>query len=147
VTLPDKIRRLERLKNIFPLFTLERQASLIGRSFDDEIAHATSRGDIEEAASLGQTREFELQEYRDQILTIRTKKLLAKARELYILFSDLKWERGVYGWSYLESESLSKVYHAVREERYKRAEFRLKLIGALTGIIGALIGLAAVLKR
>jgi hypothetical protein len=147
VTVQDKIRILERWKKLFPIATLTRQSSLVYRSFEIEIADARAKGNSVKADSLDQDRHFELQEYEEGISAIRTRRLLAKSRRLYLYLPDLKWERGAFGHSFLEAESLSKLYHSVREESSKRAELRLKLIGALTGIIGALIGLAAVLKK
>jgi hypothetical protein len=42
----------------------------------------------------------------------------------------------------------SKLYHAVKEQKDKKPGYRLKLAAALTGIIGALIGLfATILKK
>lgn len=147
MTLQDKIRLLEHWKKLFPIATLKWQSSLVYHSFENEIAEARAEGNSSKVDSLDQERHFELQEYEDGISAIRTRRLLAKSRRLYLYLPDLKWERGAFGHSFLEAGSLSKLYNSIREESSSRAELRVKLIGALTGIIGALIGLAAVLKK
>jgi len=94
-----------------------------------------------------QQRSWETDEYEDKILAIRSRKLTADADKLYVYIPDLQWEMGNYGDRYLERASASKLYLAVKEQKDKIREYRLKLAGACTGIIGALIGLVAVWKK
>ncbi len=72
---------------------------------------------------------------------------MAEAEGFYVYIPYLQWERGNYGDRYLDRPSLSTLYHAVKEQKDKVREYRLKLAGAITGIIGALIGLVAIWKR
>ena len=64
------------------------------------------------------------------------------------------WKDDQMGNRYLDETSESRLFHAIKDERYKTWEFRLKVLGvlgtlifALTGIIGSLIGLIAIWKK
>jgi hypothetical protein len=120
---------------------------VIYRAFDAELAKAKADGKRDELGGLEQQRYWEISEYEDKILAIRSRKLMADANDLYVYIPDLQWETGNYGDRYLERASASKLYLAVKEQKDKVREYRLKLAGACTGLIGALIGLIAVWKK
>ncbi len=135
------------MERLFPIWALKRQARVIYRAFDADLAKARASKDADEINSLEQQRYFETSEYEDRILSIQSRRLVADAENLYVYIPDLQWEHGNYGDRYLDRTSISKLYHAVKEQKDKNKEYRLKLAGAIIGIIGALIGLIAVLKK
>jgi hypothetical protein len=79
--------------------------------------------------------------------SIQSRRLWMNAQRLYIRLPNLKWEEGPYGDQSLNEESFSVLFHAVKEKRAKALDTRRKLAGAITGIIGTLIGLVAVWKK
>jgi len=142
-----KLHVLAYVERLFPIWALKRQAGVIYRAFDADLAKARANKNAGELDSLEQQRHWETSEYEDKILSIKSRRLVAAAEGLYLYIPDLQWEQGNYGDRYLDRASLSKLYHAVKEQKDKNREYRLKLAGAITGIIGALIGLIAVWKK
>lgn len=145
--IPTKLRLIGYLDRICPIRALKLKSRVIYRAFDAQLASAKANGKGDELGSLEQQRHWEVSEYEDKILAIRSRKLMEDADDLYVYIPDLQWESGNYGDRYLDRASASKLYLAVKEQRDKIREYRLKLAGACTGIIGALIGLIAVWKK
>ena len=143
----QKLRLLGYAERIFPICALKGQARVIYRAFDTDLAKAKASKNTDEFDSLEQQRHWETSEYEDRILAIQSRRLVADAERLYVYISDLQWERGNYGDRYLDRVSISELYHAVKKQKDEIREYRLKLAGAITGIIGALIGLIAVWKK
>jgi hypothetical protein len=142
-----KLRLLGFFQPVFPLWVLKRQAEVVHHAFAADLAEAKAKKDTEGYEHLRGQQQFETTEYLDELRAIQSGRLLMEAQNLYIYVPDLKWEHGPYGHMYLDRESESKLYHAVKEQKYKMREYRLKLASAITGIIGALIGLVAVWKK
>ena len=143
-----KIRLLNYAKKVFPTWAIERQARVIEHAWDSELKQAKNQGEREDIYA---HRRFEAEEYWGELAQFRSRKLTRLAQKLYIHLDNLEWETGNYGHRVLSDESERRLYHAVREERQKVWEFRLKVITAigslLLGLIGALIGLVSVAKR
>jgi hypothetical protein len=99
------------------------------------------RNDIE------QQRYWEVCQYEDRIASIRSRRLVAEAENFFIYLPDLICDQGNYGDRYLDKASISRLFHAVKEQKDKNRDYRLKMAGALTGIIDALIGLLAIWKK
>jgi hypothetical protein len=142
-----RFRLLGYMERLFPIWALKRQVHSVYRAFDADLAKAKASKNSGESESLEEQRHWEATEYEDKILSLKSRRLMAAAETLYLYIPDLLWEQGNYGDRYLDRASLSKPYHAVKEQRDKNREYRLKLAGAVTGIIGAMIGLVAVWKR
>ena len=139
-----KLKLLCSVGRLFPVWALRKQSNVVYNAFEAEL----------KAASKNQDREFiehrqysEVREYEDRIASIQSRRLAAEAENLFIYLPDLIWEQGNYGDRYLDKPSLSRLFHAVKEQKDKIRDYRLRLAGALTGIIGALIGLLAVWKK
>ncbi len=142
--LQTKLALLHFLQRFFPVWVLKKQSRIVSRSFEVDLERARSSGDRER---LEYERYFELSEYDEAIQTIHSRRLMAQARELFIFIPDLKWEEGKWGGHFLCQESLSKLYHAVKAQRDSKREYRIRIVTAATGMIGALIGLFAIWKR
>jgi len=124
---------------LFSTQRLERRA----RAIEADLAKARAIKDSERVDRL----RVELLEYSDEIKLRRSRTLLREAERFYIHIPDLQWERGTFVDRYLTEASESKLYYAIKEQKDKNREYRLKLAGALIGIIGALIGLIAIWKK
>jgi hypothetical protein len=139
-----KLRILDRIGEIFPAWAIERQARIIERAFDSELAKAKSE---EERQEVNQRRRFEASEYWDELAQFRSRRLISQTRKLYVPLENLVWETGDFGHRYLEDESEARIYRALREEKQKLCDFRIKMLVALTGLIGTLIGLVSLFGR
>jgi hypothetical protein len=129
---------------LFPIPALKMEARIVSDAHDATLKAAKTKQDRE-------VIEFQLQddacEYADAIASIQSRKLAAQAEDLFVYLTDLKWEQGNYAERYLDRASLSRLFHAVKEQKDKNRDYRLRMAGALTGIIGALIGLLAILRK
>jgi hypothetical protein len=140
-----KMRLLGYLEKIFPVWSLKWKISTICRAYDTDLKKA-GRG-TEQFRDLEQQLNWETSEYKDKISALQSRKLTNEADSLYVYIPDLKWEQGNYGDRYLDTASMSKLYLSIREQKDKRREYYLKWAVAITGIIGSLIGLIAILKK
>jgi hypothetical protein len=143
-----KMRLLTTLQEAFPMWALKRKADVLYRAFEDEVAAARVTGNRNKYEEIGQRRHFEVSEYTDKLRSLRSRRLLAQAANFYIHMPNLKWEYGQWSWDgFLDEESESRLYHAVKEQKTQRRDYHLKLVTAATGLTGALIGLVAAFKR
>jgi len=127
---------------------MRRQALVIEHAFDSDIANEKN---LNARNNIASQRYYEASEYWGALAEYRTHRLLERARRLYILPGEGKWETDGYANRYLDDDSLAKVYQLVVEANRKTWDFRLKVvgvvIGSLTGLIGTLIGLVAIWKK
>jgi hypothetical protein len=142
----QRLHLFDRLQKVFPTWALKRKASVIYHAFDTDFAKL-AKTDHQARHDLAGQRSFETGEYEDDLLAHQSRKLLRGARRQYIHVPDLVWETGPFGARYLDQASLSKLYLLVKEREDRNRDFYLKLITALTGVIGALIGVLAFLKK
>ena len=73
--------------------------------------------------------------------------LIAKARRLYVPLDDLIWETGHFGQRFLTPASEAKLFNALKVARRDNWELWVKIILALSGLVGALTGMLAVWKK
>ena len=139
-----KLRFFNSLQRFFPIWALRRQSNIVSREFEAELRKART---FEERERLEYEQYFELSEYDEAIQAIHSKTLLADARELFVYIPDLKWETGQGGSRYLNEESLSKLHQAVKTQKDSIRDYRIRFLSALTGIVGALIGLLAIWRK
>jgi hypothetical protein len=116
----------------------------VAHAFEHDLKHAQNS---EERERIETGKYFELSEYDEAIQTIHTRRLMAQARDLFIFVPDLTWDDGRWGGRFLNEESLSKLHLAVKAQKDSIRDFRIRYASAITGIIGALIGLLAVWKK
>jgi hypothetical protein len=139
-----RLRLLDYVKKVFPVWALTRQINIVDHSFDAEESRAKTQVERDE---ISYRRQFEVGEYVSELDELRSWKLLRKARSLYIPVEDLTWQDGGRRRRALTYESESRLYHSVQEEIRKRWDFRFKFVSLLIGLIGALIGMIAILKK
>lgn len=147
MNVPAKLHLLKKFARLFPKWSLRQQALVIERSFDSGLAKASWQARQE----IMRDRAFEADEYRNALAELRSRQLVRRAQKHYVRLDGLVWDSDQYGNQYLSNATESQLYQAVKEERRKAWEFRLKIIGilttALTGLVGTIIGLVAILKK
>jgi hypothetical protein len=144
VTNETKLRFFSYLKRFFPIWALNRQASIVSRAFDAEVKQAKT---YEDRQGIESEQIFEISQYEEAIQMIQSQRLANEARKLYVYIPDLQWETGESGGRYLTEKSLSILYHAVKTQKDSIRDYRIRFISVLTGVIGALIGLLAMWKK
>jgi len=144
VDVQTKLWLLNRVRKLFPEWAIERQAIVIEHAFDADLA-ATK--DAEARQALEAQQDAESKEYWDELAELQSHKLIRRANKLHIPLDGLIWHKGIYNNRYLDPKVRIRLHNAIREEKRKTWEFRMKVIGALTGLIGTIIGLVAILKR
>lgn len=142
---PTKIRLLKRLGQIAPEWSLKRQGLVIEHAFDPDLAAAGNN--LEARQSIVMQRDFEAGECWNALAALRSRRLVDRAQKLYVSLDGLKWDTDQYANRFLDNPSEAKLYRAIREEQRRTWDFRIKVIGALTGLIGTIIGLVAIWKR
>lgn len=88
----------------------------------------------------------------EEISCLKSKRLCQIANRLIVPIPKVQekpfWEYSHYtNGYYLSTEGINEVRKRIRQERLERCELVLKWIPAFVGIIGALIGLIAVMKK
>lgn len=139
---------------------LEWHRSLLHRKYSADIKLASKGNDKEKAASLQRDLRFEMEMHEEDEDNYYTKILLRKARQLRVPLPHRKtesgeesefWYQGHYtgGW-YLTNTGISKLRQEIRSEINARHEIKSKWaiwVSALTGVVGAITGLVAVLSK
>jgi hypothetical protein len=91
---------------------------------------------------------FMIEDLRNATLT---RVLLRQARHYAVPtphHSESAWEESVStGQRFLSVKAQAELRSAIRKERTERWDFGLKVLAALTGVLGTLIGLIAMLKK
>jgi hypothetical protein len=146
---PSKIRWLKRLGKLFPMWALKLQAIVIEHAFDSDLAKAEN--DWEARNQILAMREFEASEYWGALADIRSHHLANKARKMGVLPSGIKWHMDQYSNHFLDDETQSSLQRTIRDERRKDWDFYFKVVsivvGTVTGLVGALIGLLAFVTK
>ena len=134
------------------------QRTLLDRAYGKDISAARKLKDQSKVESLERDHRFEIDLYDEEEDSHLTKKLLAKARRLRVpvphRYNDDKtesehWYEGQYTvrW-YLTTSGFSALREEIRREVKARHEARAHWVvwlSGLTGIIGAVTGLVALL--
>ncbi len=136
------------------------QRSLLDRAYARSIAIARKTNDKEKLQSLERDHRFELEMHDEEEDANLTNSLLAKARRIHVPVphrynSDKTesehWYEGHYTgrWS-LTARGVAALRDEIRREAKARHEGRAQWVvwlSALTGVIGAITGLVALLMR
>lgn len=135
---------------------LSWQRVLIGRSFNKDIDLARREKDYKKIQSIESDLQFELDMLCEEEDSFLTKKICSKARRLLIPIprvhnsdnseSEL-WYEGQYtgGWK-LTTQGIDFLRKKIRQEKKARHEQWIPWVIALTGLIGSITGLVALLK-
>jgi hypothetical protein len=150
-----------RMVGKLPFFNeirLEWQRVLLDRYYAVVIAEARKSPDNAKVQELEQSYRFEIDMHAEEEDALITKKLLQSARRLRVLVPQrynydknekYQWYEGRFsGEWYLTAEGIAALRDEIRREQKARQESRSHLIvwiSALTGIVGAISGLVALL--
>lgn len=141
------------MERVLPVWSRQRQIDIVSEAYSREIAQL-KKTDREAADSLSYDGRFEETQRTDELYEFQSRWLYKKARHLYIDVPDVVWENGEYGGRFLPVAERIKLHIAVREQLDKRRDFYIKVAGVLisfvavlTGMIGAVIGVLAFLKK
>jgi len=157
------VKKIELIKNIekryLPKRFFRRRKNKIEKSYQSEIEKAKREGDKKKVEELKSNLNYDLwviEEEQEINFTKRLKEKATRLRVAHPAFFDEKGELSDYymkadfGGVYFTSKGVKKIRDAIRdEERWimeKRAHF-IRWIASLTGLIGALTGLFAVILR
>ena len=154
---------LLRLVSKLPIPTETRlawQRTLLDRAYGKDISAARKLKDKDKVESLERDHRFEIDLHDEEEDSHLTKKLLAKARRLRVpvphRYNDDKtesehWYEGQYtGRWYLTTSGFSALREEIRREEKARHEARAHWVvwlSGLTGVIGAVTGLVALLAH
>jgi hypothetical protein len=136
------------------------QRTLLDRAFAEDIAAARRLRDNEKVKSLEQDHRFQIELHDEDEDAYLTRKLLGTARRLRVpithRYNEDKtesdhWYEGHYthGW-YLTTKGVAALREEIRRELKARYEARAQWViwlSALTGVIGAVTGLVALLTH
>lgn len=157
--MPSLLRQIAK----FPIPTCTRlawQRTLLDRAYAKDISAARKLKDTEEVASLESAHQFEIELLDEEEDAYLTKTLLAKARRLHVPFPHIynkdkteseHWCEGQNtGRWHLTVRGMAAVRKEIRREVKARYEVRAHWVvwlSALTGVIGAITGLVALLAH
>lgn len=139
---------------------LEWHRTLLNRRYSTDIKQATKEKDKEKVNSLQRDLRLEMELHDEDEDDYYTKILLRQARQLRVPIPYRRgdsgeesefWYQGHYtgGW-YLTNIGISRLRQEIRNEINARHETKSKWIlwiSALTGVIGAITGLVAVMSK
>lgn len=154
-----KLLRIIRKAPLPVRLRLSWQRVLIVRSFNKDIDLARREKDLKKIRSIESDLQFELMMLSEEEDSYLTKQICSKARRLLIPIprkhnidnseSELWYEGQYYGSWHLTDQGISFLRSEIRREKNARHEARAQLIPwviALTGLIGSITGLVALLK-
>ncbi len=141
------------IRKCFPVWSLRRELARIREEL---------RNPGNKYGEHRQSTEADFEEISDALAEEETYELFRKADALHVSLREIPhpegqashWTRGTFGNEFLRPDSLCAFRKLVRQaetehdkERREKIEVWTKLVVALTGLVGALIGLLAWLKR
>jgi hypothetical protein len=129
---------------------LQRKRRRLRDSYEADLQVARARRDWDELNSIGSELSFETGLIEDDIAVLESRYLLAEAERLLVprpkFIDGETYVRSEHTEKYhLTPETMVKLRRVVREERSARSHLALTWVAALTGVVGALTGLAAIL--
>jgi hypothetical protein len=147
---------IEKLRTYWELRKLRVTDSQLAKAYEkDRLAAKAENKGWEELEKIADQERFERSLYWDQASKIQTRKLCGAAARIGVPIPTAEdcWEEsGVLGGRHLSEKGFSELRSSVRKEKNERWaywELRVKvfigLATAVTGVAGALIGLAAIL--
>jgi hypothetical protein len=135
------------------LFKYSRESEQIRKSYLKDLDVAKKKGDREEIQSLLSALQYEQSEPEDKIKLLKTHYLISIADKLSlptppITEKDERWEKGDFLDRYvLTNKGITELRGLIRQENKEKHEIILRWIPIIIGLIGAITGLVAVLKK
>jgi hypothetical protein len=135
----------------YHLWHIEREKRKASVQFDKDYAEAKKRGDTEdEITSLESGAMEEYYESEDEVRKLYTQYLVREAHRLMLPGPDRDdasiWEHGlIIGGRHLNAKGIDALRATIRAEKKARHERLLMWVPGITGILGTLIGLLAIL--
>lgn len=142
----------EQLEYRFKLWRLQRNRARISQLYKNEISSARQEKiSSDEIEKLRHEERFETELVDDAISELATRHLYQTAYRYLVpqpgLDEEEMWEESpVTGKRLLTSKGISELRAAIRKERRERSEHLWMWLAGLTGLVGALSGLMALLK-
>jgi hypothetical protein len=143
------------LRYRYRLSQLQRERREIRVRYEDEVRIAKQQNKSEEDISqLWVSTDKNLEEQQVQIFLIETNYLVSKSERLLIALPRIdedqidneKWRWSPrLGQYYLTPEGMTEVRAAIRADKKERSEVARSWLPGLTGLIGVLIGLLAII--
>jgi len=135
------------------LYKLNRKRQKESQNLSKWVEEARKKGGTERAEEAYQGNRFLLDEIDERTSALVTRYLMDKANKRFLpcpLFyeeSEL-WERGqITGKYYLTAKGITEIRKTIREDLMERLEIFSPYVSILFGLIGAITGLIAVIKR
>ena len=145
---------IEELKYRASITRLFRQKERIRKLYANDIRKAQTNGNTsDDVHSIEESARFENQAIDEEIAIVATDNLIRKARREFVPIpphtEDGMWVQcSVNSQRYiLTDRGISTLRSSLISDQKKRAEIAVMVITALTGIIGVLTGLVAVILK
>jgi hypothetical protein len=123
------------------------------KHYDKLIAEAKKRGPKKDEIPMLEAEFFAVyDEYKEDIGTLVTQRLLRKARKLMLPIPELGdenlWERCQFSnRSNLTEKGIAELRATIRREQKETREMYLPWVAAFTGLVGAITGLLAIILK
>ncbi|MDP3027901.1 MAG: hypothetical protein Q8O04_00075 [Deltaproteobacteria bacterium] len=137
------------------LFKLSRQRREIDRYYKKQYAEAKKTSDNKKIGDISSVAPHELEEVDDEIHYLEQRYLISIATRMLLpvppVISEEKggrWEQSdVTGKWQLTSEGMRELRQLIRTEKKESTELLTRWITIIVGLIGAITGLVAVIKK
>lgn len=144
--LVDALRTIRHRRTIS---ALQRRLERYETEIDEKIDQARRAGERDEADSLVSEFFFEKDQFESQISRLETRFLVSEARRYLIPIPPTRtkgtWEQTKYDERWvLTYQAMQELRRNIRNERRERSDPVKTWLALVTGLVGALIGLAAI---
>lgn len=137
------------------LYKLNRRERKLRAAYIRVVDDARKNGGWEAEQEARSTEAVDLEMVQDEIDHIISWHLISKANQMFIAIPEFSageknshWEQSRFTGSWrLNPEARATVYQAVKKERKESWELMALIIGAVTGLIGVIIGLVSVVRK
>lgn len=135
------------------LYKLNRQRNKTDKYHDKEYERAKKQGDRDEIEKAMSLASHELHEIEDEILHLEYSYLMSIASKMLLPTptSDKEgklWEQSRYTGKWrLTSKGILELRGLIRKEKKEKTELLVRWISIIIGLIGAITGLVAVIKK
>lgn len=143
--------------NYFPyrkaLYKLNRKRQKASEHISKLVEGARKTGGEAKAQEVYQIEGFDLQMIDDEILNLVSRYLVYKANKRFLPVPSLSekdglWERSDFTGNYhLTDKGVTEINKMIRRDTKERMEILSPYVSILFGLIGAITGLVAVIKR